>query len=360
MTSASPHKKRLALLGAFPPPYGGVAVHIERLRPLLDERGVSHHTYNAVTETEVPGVSSVVKNRSRWFLRYLATGEEDVVYLFSDRLSAWTLAAAACRVRRKSLVINLRNSRLLDWMDQQPWKAEAAARVLREATLVVAVSRKLEEACWTLGIDKRRVVYAPAFLPPPSHDVDNRGKVADGVWEFVGRHPRYIAANGNVKWHEGEDLYGIDLMVELMGRLKDDEPDLGMVICFWNHSENDQAYLDQLIARADELGVRDRILFNTAIGQFVPVLKDAALFLRPTNTDGDAVSVRESLYLGVPTVVSDAVERPPGALLHRSRDIDDLEAKARQALRGEVDRNADGGLAENQRVVEHYLQALGG
>ena len=40
------------------------------------------------------------------------------------------------------------------------------------------------------------------------------------------------------------------------------------------------------------------------------MLRLTDVLLKPTNTDGDAISVREALYLGVPVVASDVVERP--------------------------------------------------
>ena len=50
--------------------------------------------------------------------------------------------------------------------------------------------------------------------------------------------------------------------------------------------------------------------FHVKEGPFIPVLRLTDVLLKPTNTDGDAISVREALYLGVPVVASDVVERP--------------------------------------------------
>ena len=55
-----------------------------------------------------------------------------------------------------------------------------------------------------------------------------------------------------------------------------------------------------------------------------PALARSSVLLRPTNTDGDAVSVREALWLGVPVIASDVVERPAGTELFRTRDAESL------------------------------------
>lgn len=45
-------KADLAILAAYPPPYGGVATHVRRLCPLLEKRGIRYMVYNAVSESE--------------------------------------------------------------------------------------------------------------------------------------------------------------------------------------------------------------------------------------------------------------------------------------------------------------------
>ena len=48
------------------------------------------------------------------------------------------------------------------------------------------------------------------------------------------------------------------------------------------------------------------------------------MFIRPTNTDGDAVSIREALDFNIPCIASDVVVRPKEVKLFKNRDIMDL------------------------------------
>ena len=57
------------------------------------------------------------------------------------------------------------------------------------------------------------------------------------------------------------------------------------------------------------------------------------LFVRPTITDGDSVSVRECLYFGVPVLASNATKRPEACTLFKSRDFDDMLNNANAMLR---------------------------
>jgi len=73
--------------------------------------------------------------------------------------------------------------------------------------------------------------------------------------------------------------------------------------------------------------LEDRILLRQGDIEFSGVLKLCDLFVRPSSTDGDAVSVREALWLGIPTIASDAVPRPAGVVVFQNRDANDLASK---------------------------------
>ena len=54
--------------------------------------------------------------------------------------------------------------------------------------------------------------------------------------------------------------------------------------------------------------------------------------MRATNTDGDAVAVREALNLGVPVVASDASARPDGVVLFETRNLEAMSRAVREVL----------------------------
>jgi hypothetical protein len=56
------------------------------------------------------------------------------------------------------------------------------------------------------------------------------------------------------------------------------------------------------------------------------------VYLRPTRRDGDAVSVREALASGIPTVASDIVRRPPGTRLVSGHDVGAWTAAVAEVL----------------------------
>lgn len=324
---------RIAILGSYPPPHGGVANHVFRLCGQLEQRGISYVVYNAVTNTEAGDrVVSVTHDRQRWLLRYLASAREEVIYILSDRLAAWAIGAALSKVRRKRVIVRLRNATLPTLIAESPARARLAGALLRRMSGVVTVSEFLADSTRRVGVVSERIHTIPGFLPPRASEFDT-SLVAPEVLEFVERRSPVIVASGRVAWHGGEDLYGLDMLVELARRLHSDHPRLGVVLCFFDHAPAEEARLQELRRRVVSAGLSDVVYFNTVAGPLMPVLVGADLFVRPTNTDGDANTVREALALGVPTVASDVVIRPSGALIFAARDDDAFEAAVRRALR---------------------------
>lgn len=344
----------LAIIGSYPPPYGGVATHVSRLIGLLSKRGVKWVVYNAVSDAnDGERVVSVAAWRRTWLLYYAMSCRERCIYILSDRLLVWLVGAAIHWWRGKRVIVRLRNV-ALPGMARRPVARLLAGLALRNIDCVIAVSKELAESARSVGVREDRVSCCPGFLPPDVGKTDE-DLINPEVWSFMGTHTPCIAANGKVNWHEGVDLYGLDLMVELTARLRKKHPGLGLVVCFWDHKPGDELYLAGLKDRAATLGVKDHIMFNTKPGLFVPVLAKADVFVRPTNTDGDATSIREALYLGVAAVASDSVERPEGTTVFRSRDLEDFIAKTAEVL----DRSqAPPKLTTNDSEVSRYLDLL--
>jgi glycosyltransferase involved in cell wall biosynthesis len=129
----------------------------------------------------------------------------------------------------------------------------------------------------------------------------------------------------------GVDVYGFDLCLETVRRIKGEFPGIGLAISLPQVANVD--YFRDLKARIADFGIEENVLFITEPLDEVHLLWQASdVFIRATNTDGDAVAVREALDLHVPVVASDASSRPEGVVLFPSRDLEALSAAVRQVL----------------------------
>jgi glycosyltransferase involved in cell wall biosynthesis len=150
--------------------------------------------------------------------------------------------------------------------------------------------------------------------------------------KFLSERRPLLAANASqIVFASGEDLYGLDLCVDLVLALRSEFPGIGLLFALANPTSHPE-YLAAIRERIAAANAGQHFHFLTGQQELWPVFKYATLMLRPTTGDGYAVSVAEALALGCAVLASDAVERPSGVHLFRSRDLQDLIAQARTIL----------------------------
>jgi len=129
---------------------------------------------------------------------------------------------------------------------------------------------------------------------------------------------------------DGTPLYGADMGPGLLASVKETFPDAGLVL--YVAREPTPELRNALMAPVDALGVGDDFYVVTGSEPFGPLLVRSDVVVRPTATDGDSVSVREALAVGVPVVASDVCSRPEGVRVFPTRDAGGLMTQVIEAL----------------------------
>ena len=201
----------------------------------------------------------------------------------------------------------------------------------RVASHVIAANSDFKKILVNKGISDNKVSVISAFIPPNNNSLKKQF-IPQAIVEFCTKHqPLIITYAHGPDFHKGEDLYGLDLFEQLVQELKTDLPQLGIVIVIPEVTNKD--YLKELKTRFSKSGLDPFFCFAIRYNfSFVPLLQYVDLFIRATNTDGDALTLRESLYCGVLSVASDVCQRPEGTFLFRNRDSQDLCRAVREAL----------------------------
>jgi len=307
---------------------------LERLLPYLDRAEVDYFLYNTAGPTEIPGrVHSVSRNNRLWFLKYLVSGKEPVIYFLNSQWEIWASTWFLSRMRRKKVVIALQGEGLrLAWNAHGRSVRRWILRGFEAAARVIAVNTHIRDFLEEIGGLGHKTVVVPGFIPPMWRDPDE-SLIADHVRTFCRQHgPVILATGAPVIRRETSDLYGMDITIELVDRLRKTYPRIGVLWSLLNIVGSVPEYADKMRDEITRRGLDAHWCFSPPQKVFYPVYKMVDLFVRPTSTDGDALSVREALYFGVPTVASDAAPRPEGVRLFRSRDVDDFERVVRQTL----------------------------
>ena len=312
---------KVTLFGPLPPPHGGVSVHVERLIEALEARGVDvKHE-----DEQGPGESF-----SRLLRRVFQTAGKGILH--SHVHNPWTLWALGMRATfGRPTVVTVHNPRLGEWMEKLPgWKRLLVGSRLHSIDAYIAVSDHVREVLLTLGVPEGRIVVEPAFLPP-SKTAWAEASVPSALEAFLSKHSPVIAMNAfHLESLDGTPLYGADMGPELLASVKETFPNAGLVL--YVAREPNVELRNGLMAPVKALGVTDSFHMVTGSEPFGPLLVRSDVVVRPTVTDGDSVSVREALAVGVPVVASDVCARPTGVRVFPGRDAKGLKAQVLAAL----------------------------
>lgn len=311
---------KVALIGSCSPPFGGIEVHIKRLADMLEKSGMHLAIYDVenISESDDVRVNKIARAKL-WALWYFFTINEDVIHVHTlswKHRAAMTLIA---RMRQKKIIITFHSLR--DEIENMSQSEKALVRyVLKNADVLIAVSDKVAEKLEAWGCKKDRIRRITGFLPPGLEETE----LPENLLDFIDNHKLIISANGsNMNFYKGDDLYGLDMLVELCARISN-KYDLGFLYCISRGYINNQEYYEHIKGVIREKGIEDRFMFVHENLEFSSILKRSDVFIRPTNTDGYAISVAEALYAGIPSISSDAAKRPPGTIIFKTRDIEDL------------------------------------
>lgn len=312
---------RFIVVGPVPPPIGGVSVFVHRFARHLASQG------HAVETIDFDRLSFVGK--LFFLVRAVLAPGHCAFYL--NGVSTSLMLALILRPFPKQLTYHDHSGRGL--LALSKLQITIFRLFVSRVTELLIVKDHLKRYYSDLDIPlPASTKVQNAFLPPPAEDeariIDS---YPDDLKRFLRAHSPLILANAyRLVFHAGEDLYGLDLSVDLMAKIAQTHPRAGLVFAL--AEVDDRAYFDAILKRLASQGIQDRVFFLSGQRELWPLFKEAQLLIRPTNTDGDAISIREALYFGCRVIASDVCERPEGVVVFRSRDVEDLVVKVNSVL----------------------------
>lgn len=315
---------RVLLVGDYPPPHGGVAVHVQQLHGFLRERGVESAVLNIGKGGRAdPGVISV-RTPTQYGTRlagFLREGWTVHVHTSGNNPKSWMVAATAgVRAPRAPRIITLHSGLLPDYLAASLSRRAFARVALSGYGRVVAVSEAVREALLRCGVPEEKVVTYPAFCgsqvrPGPETPELQAARARRRTLLAMAHHP--------------SPVYGRKLMFRALRVLANELPGLGLAV-FGPGTRSEEFLRD-----ARDAGVGDLLedLGELDHPQALALMARCDAFIRPTTHDGDAISVREALALGVPCVASDVCARPHGTYTFTAGNAVDLAGQVRHALK---------------------------
>ena len=319
---------RVVVAGFYPPPYAGEPIHVKQLGQLLRERGLEVEILNL--NRHAPPSREYRAATKPWTLAWLLLalpGRSSILHLHTNGHSwkSWLMILAAAlgtRVRRRHSVLTIHSGLFPGYVSRLGRLGRhVTGWILRSFTAVIAVNPEIGRAMRSLGLPDGKLSVIPAFL-----GVREAGALAGPDRALVeGRRPFLVAVAGG----DRDPEMGIPTVIKALPALIEAHPGLCAVFVGWQVGRKTSAMIESA-----RLGANAICLGELSHERCLQFLRHADVVVRSTFADGDAITVREALALGIPVVASDTAFRPEGVVLFRKGDSQDLADKVLQVLSG--------------------------
>ena len=306
---------RILLIGPLPPPHGGISVHVSGTQGELKAAGITCRVLDM--NLVRPGFRFGLK-----VLRHALQGWTLHLHTNGHNVKSWLLALA-CGLAgqcRGGCILTLHSGMVPAYLDAgPPWRRRLAAFACSLNRQVICVSGEIRGALLSLGLAPRLTQVLPAFLGAQNSPVARE----PGLEAWIRSHSPLFST---VLFFRPE--YGFDLLIAGLARLRRRYPASGCMV-MGSGEQREEAE-----KRVRDAGLEACVLLLGDVNHeaCLELISACDVFLRPTLEDGDSISVREALSLGVPVVASRVGTRPAGAMLFNAGDVDEMVATVELAL----------------------------
>jgi len=324
---------KVLLVGGYPPPYGGVTIHIQRLCQFLMDSGidtkvVTHISDNHLSLEKVPILIYLYGNRLQKYFqlrRVLKNTDVQIVHFHASVLDNLIVGGKSLvkLPKRSRKLLTIHSGKFIPAYHSRGFFYRLIVRrLLRSFDYLIAVNDNLKTffVC-ELGIDPQKVVLIPTYISPKNETgrkinplIETRIKEIQSSSGFT------VLISGY-----GFDYYGYDLFLDAIDRIqKTNKVEIGLIFVFY--TQFDPIYKAHLSKRI-QCYKHHLILENLETLDFLEILNRVNLLVRPTLMDSYGVTVAEALSLGTPVIASDVCQRPSGTILVKTGDRADLSEK---------------------------------
>jgi glycogen(starch) synthase len=319
--------KHVCLIGPIPPPWGGVETHMMTLRDHLRANGWRCSIINVTRHRQPEHDDLYFPASPKDVLQTLRRLAPDVVHVhFGGKLfTRQALLFVVLSMRRRAKNVFTFHSGGFptseEGMRARWWSLRGFA--LRRLDAVIGVNRELVRTFASYGVRASRL-----HLIEPHTIGLNRAEVVreplpENIATFADAHDPFLVTVAQL-----EPEYGIDVQIDAFSAIRGEFPNAGLAII------GGGTLHERIAARIADHPEREHIVLcgNLPRPKTLAVMARAALMLRTTHYDGDALSIREALEIGTPVLATDNGMRPAGVVLLSTLDPGALAAAIGPAL----------------------------
>lgn len=337
-------KNKISIKGNYFPDYGGVSVHISRLAEKLSADGQLNCVYITsnpkgyketrfkVRNAYYPGLRYGIFQSLLWLIKYGLWDRSKLLHFHGHPV--WeSLTLLLLLFIRKRIVFTIHDQLMLYNLNNYPKIVLQVFKIVLRSNKIewIVVNENIESQIHRICPKTELITIIPAYLPVESSDIALNKEIE----VFIQSKSKILSVYAHkVRKLDNKDLYGIDLALEAIAKVKSQISNVGLIICVPNQDGDE--HFENYLWIIQELNIHDDVLlFSKPINNPIELWRTSHIVIRPSLTDGDSLVVREAISQGTYVIASDCVTRPKEVITFKSGCIEDLVHKIVTVLKWE-------------------------
>lgn len=279
-------KKSILIIGKTPPPIGGVTIHVKRL---IDNLEVEKIKFRFISLTTV----------NLLILPFILINQK-LVHLHTSSIKVQDYISRFCEIFKIKCIITFHG----DLNRFNKTDLDKIKKIINRIYIPIV----LNEGSYNLAskINKETVLVS-SFIPPVKSDKLS-DKILDLIQSVKKKYNMIYATNayGLTYDKDRNEIYGIIDLISYFNKKQ------GLALLISDPSGEYSNFIN-----TNDIFLNENIFVINELHSFYELLKFADASIRNTSTDGDSISLKESLYLKKITFATDVVSRPPGTYVYK-------------------------------------------
>jgi hypothetical protein len=313
--------KKIAIIGPFPPPYGGISVHLSRILTYVPDDIVSFFN---ISKKSTKGIKFHGIKKYIYIVSFFFTPYNIIHYHSTSKKVRFWLSIVS--YVKANVYIHLHGESFFDTIEDKTLVSKFIKKLIPYTNYIASnkiLYNKIKE------FNPRSLYLYDAFIPPLFKN--EQFLSFNNLWRLPSTKYK-VSMVGWFTKYKNEDLYGFDIALYALKTLRFNmNKDVSFVASV--NGIHDGNLYEQFLKKRKDFGLDDYfLLIEEELEEVYPLYINTEIFIRPTNTDGNSVSIKEAIWYSTPVIASDCVVRPSETILFKNRSANDLAEKILQVI----------------------------
>jgi len=321
MINSKSNSLGILLIGGYPPPYGGITVHIKRFHEYCNN---INYKIKIITQFEAPNHPDVISLKGSKIFKlvclayWIRSFKGKIIHIHSSRLNNLIWGGLLLHwVGRGKIIVITNHSGNFSINSSKSIRDKYIRHIFKRFNYIICLNSYQQMMFRkSLKIPYNRLPIIPSYIPM----TNTKFIPSEYIHKYFQKIKQHVK---NILITTGylEDYYGYDILIEAVKKIN---MSIGVLFIFYTTTNYKyRKLLIDMINKTSNMWYLEDILSD----DMMYLIQNASILVRANTADTYGMVIGDALQLGTPVIASDICPRHPGTILFKTGDSDDLCTK---------------------------------